>query len=134
MRQTESPQSAPTSRPHPLRLPAAASRLNYSSRCDTLVAFSLFLSFIFFPFLFSPLPEPPSNQVVVLQVALQDVVLHRVEDKSNVVCVRGAGEVRVDDFFRVGVEADKHVQNEFGPRVGVLLWAWREEGREGEAE
>lgn len=80
-----------------------------------------------------PLPEPPSNQVVVLQVALQDVVLHRVEDKSNVVRVRGAGEVRVDDFFRVGIKADKHAQNEFGPGVGVPLGAWGEEGREGEA-
>lgn len=49
------------------------------------------------------------NQVVDLQVALQDVVLHRVEDESNVVRVRGAREVGVDDFFLVRIEADKHV-------------------------
>lgn len=49
------------------------------------------------------------NQVVDFQVALQDVVLHRVEDKSNVVCVRSAGEVGVDDFFLVWIEADKCV-------------------------
>lgn len=49
------------------------------------------------------------NQVVVFQVALQDVVLHRVEDKSNVVGVCSAGEVGVDDFFLVRVEADKRV-------------------------
>lgn len=49
------------------------------------------------------------NQVVDLQVALQDVVLHRVEDESNVFRVRGAREVGVDDFFLVRIEADKHV-------------------------
>lgn len=53
------------------------------------------------------------------------MVLHRMEDKSNVVRVGGAGEVRVDYFFRVGIEADKHVQNESGRGVGILLRAWK---------
>ena len=66
-------------------LPAVQSRLNYGGSTAAL------------------------NQVVVLQVALQDVVLHCAEDKSNVVCVCGAGEVGVDDFFLVWIEADKHI-------------------------
>lgn len=49
------------------------------------------------------------NQVVVFQVALQDVVLHRVEDEPNVVRVGGTGEVGVDDFFLDWIEAEKHV-------------------------
>lgn len=53
-----------------------------------------------------------SDQVVDLQVALQDVVLDGVEDKADVVCVGGAGEVRVDYLLLVEVEAGKRVQNE----------------------
>lgn len=49
------------------------------------------------------------NQVVVFQVALQEVVLHRLEDKSNVVRVGGTGEVGVDDFSLNWIEAEKHV-------------------------
>lgn len=49
------------------------------------------------------------NQVVDFKVFLQDVVLHRTEDKSYVVCVCGTGEVGVDDFFLVWVETDKHI-------------------------
>jgi len=64
---------------------------------------------------------------VVLQVALQDVVFHRTEDKSNVVCVCGTCEVGVDDFVLVGIETDKHVQDEFFSCLDIPLGTWEME-------
>lgn len=74
-----------------------------------------------------------SDQVMDLQVALQDVVLHGVEDKADVVCVGGAGEVRVDYLLLVGVEADKRVQNERLGCFDVPPRTWRR-GRAAEAQ
>lgn len=71
------------------------------------------------------------NQVVDFQVDEQDVVLHGSEDKSNVVRVRGAGEVGVNHFLHVWIETHKHVQDEVFYRLDVLLGTWWEaaEGR-----
>lgn len=72
------------------RLPGVQSRLNYSKKKKNKTATLL-------------------DQVVGIQVALQDVVLHHAEDKPDVVCVCGAREMGVDDFFLIWVKTDKHV-------------------------
>ena len=66
---------------------------------------------------------------MVLQVALQDVVLHRAEDKSNIIRVCGTREVGVDDFILVWIETDKHVQDEFFSPLDVLLGTWQKKKR-----
>lgn len=46
---------------------------------------------------------PPSHQVVLFEVQLQDGVFDGGEDEADVLGVRGAGEVRVDDLVTVRV-------------------------------
>lgn len=62
-----------------------------------------------------------SHQVVLLQVELQDGVFDGGENKADVLCVRGAGEVRVDDLVAVRVQVHKHLQDELAARLGVSL-------------
>ena len=49
------------------------------------------------------------DQVVLLQVELQDIVLDGSKHKADVLRVRGAGEVRVDDLIAVWVQVHKHL-------------------------
>ena len=60
------------------------------------------------------------------------MVLHRAEDKSNVVGVCGTGEVGVDYFFLVWIEADKHVQDEIFCCLDIPLGTWQRD-KEGES-
>ena len=68
--------------------------------------------------------SPPSDQVVLLQVQLQDGVLDGGEHEADVLGVCGAGEVGVDDLVAVGVQVHKHLQDEFPACLGVSLGAW----------
>ena len=53
-------------------------------------------------------------------VLLQDVVLHNVKDKLDVLCVCGAGEVRVD-VRRTGlIDVDEHACDEL-PSLEVVI-------------
>lgn len=63
---------------------------------------------------------------MVLQVALQDVVLHGAEDEANVICVCGTSEVGVDEFILVWIKVDKHAQDEIFSCLHVPLGAWQE--------
>lgn len=65
-----------------------------------------------------------SHQVILLQVQLQDGVLHRREHKPDVLRVGGAGEMRVDDLVAVGVQIHKHLQDELPRGLGVPLGPW----------
>ncbi|TNN30197.1 hypothetical protein EYF80_059651 [Liparis tanakae] len=62
-----------------------------------------------------------------VHVAEEDVVLDGREDEADVVRVRGAGEVGVDDAVLVGAESDEHLQDELLRRSGVPLGPWRAE-------
>lgn len=65
------------------------------------------------------------HQVVLFQIELQDGVLDGGEDEADVFRVCRAGEVRIDDFVTVGIQVDKHLQDELCPRLSVSLGAWR---------
>ncbi len=52
---------------------------------------------------------------------LQDGVLDRCEDEADVLCVCGAGEVRVDDLVAIWVQIHKHLQDELAARLGIPL-------------
>lgn len=62
-----------------------------------------------------------SHQVVLLQVELQDGVFDSGEHKADVLGVRGAGEVGVDDLVAIRVQVHKHLQDELAARLGVSL-------------
>lgn len=66
-------------------------------------------------------PLDASHQVILLQVQLQDGVLHRREHEADVLRVGGAGEMRVDDLVAVGVQIHKHLQDELPRGLGVPL-------------
>lgn len=61
------------------------------------------------------------HQVVLLQVELQDGVLDGGEDEADVFRVCRASKVRIDDFVAVGIQVDKHLQDELPPRLSVSL-------------
>lgn len=65
------------------------------------------------------------HQVVLLQVELQDGVLDGGEDETDVLCVGGTGEVRVDDLIAVRVQVHKHLEDKLSPCLGIPLWTWR---------
>jgi len=69
----------------------------------------------------APLHLSLSHQVVLLEVELQDGVLDGGEHESDVLRVRGAGEVGVDDLVAVGVQVHEHLQDELAARLGVPL-------------
>lgn len=64
---------------------------------------------------------PPSHKVVLFEVQLQDGVFDGCEDEADVLGVRGAGEVRVDDLVAVGIQLHKHLQDELASCLGVSL-------------
>lgn len=62
-----------------------------------------------------------SDQVVFFEVELQDGVFDGSEDEADVLGVRGAGEVGVDDLVAIRVQVHKHLQDELAARLGVSL-------------
>lgn len=70
-----------------------------------------------------------SHQVVLFEVQLQDGVFDGGEDEADILGVRGAGEVRVDDLVTVRVQLHKHLQDELASCLGVSLWTWKGDGQ-----
>lgn len=62
-----------------------------------------------------------SDQIEFLQCELQDGILDSSEHESDVFCVSGAGEMRVNDFIGVWIQVDKHLQDEFSCSLSVPL-------------
>lgn len=65
-----------------------------------------------------------SHQVVLLQVELQDGVFDGSEDEADVLGVRGAGEVGVDDLVAIRVQVHKHLQDKLPACLGISLGTW----------
>ena len=61
------------------------------------------------------------HQVVLLQIELQDGVFDGGEDEADVLCVGGAGEMRVDDLIAVWVQVHKHLEDKLAACLGVPL-------------
>lgn len=53
--------------------------------------------------------EGPSHQVVLLQVQLQDGILHCRKHKPDVLCICCTCEMGIDDLIRVRVQIHKHL-------------------------
>ena len=62
---------------------------------------------------------------------LQNVVLHYIKNKLNILCVRGAGEMRVNIGRSPVVDVNKHLGNVLSSLHVVTFRSW---GREGEGE
>lgn len=63
------------------------------------------------------------HQIVLLQVELQDGVFDCSEDEADVFRVCRASEVRIDDLVAVGIQVDKHLQDELPACLSVSLGA-----------
>lgn len=64
------------------------------------------------------------DEVELPQVQLEDGVLDGSEDKADVLCVRGAREVGVDDLLLVRVLVLIELQDKVSGGFDVLLWSW----------
>ena len=67
-------------------------------------------------------PRRALHQVVLLQVELQNGVFDGSKDKSDVLCVGGTGEVRVDDLIAVWIQVHKHLEDKLSSCLGIPLW------------
>lgn len=76
-------------------------------------------------------PRLALHQVVLLQVELQDGVFDGGEDKTDVLCVGGTGEVRVDDLVAVWIQVHKHLEDKLSPCLGIPLGTWGGEDMRG---
>lgn len=63
----------------------------------------------------------PSHQIVLFEVELQDGVLDSCKHEADVLSVRGAREVRVDDLVAVGVQVHEHLEDELPCGLRVPL-------------
>ena len=52
---------------------------------------------------------------------MQDRVFDGGEHESYILGIRGAREMRIDDFVRIWVQVDKHFQDEFSGRFAITF-------------
>ena len=62
-----------------------------------------------------------SHQVVLFEIELQDGVFDSSKHKADVLSVRGARKVGVDDLVAVGIQVHKHLQDELPRCLSVSL-------------
>lgn len=67
------------------------------------------------------------NQVVLFEVELKDRVFDGSEDEADVLRVRGAREVRVDDLLAIWIQVHEHLQDELSTCLSILLRTWKKE-------
>lgn len=79
----------------------------------------------------STCPEASSFQVEVLEVVDEQRVFDGFEDKADVLCVCGAGEMRVQRLVAFQVQILVHLQEEFFRSLSIALRACRGGGERG---